>query len=529
LENLRSCDSGSLPDVVAVGLQEVVPLTANALTVKEASPESRAWLEALSAAIGAPDNYSVLVSRQYVGIYVFVAARRELVDSSVIREAQCKAIGCGILGQFGNKGAVCVRLAVYNASVCFVCAHLAAGEEQTSRRNADMLEISKRLVFSNSKRGLISPEPSRAAAAPYQDAVKKGTLSRATSADAVSEADVAGRGGTFPGLGKSLLADITRTTEMRAGQLPFWMDPGMEARGSVIEDHDLIFWFGDLNYRLDLSRERALALLQARRLEDMFVCDQLYQQRMLGNAFVGYKETRPAFWPTYKYDLGSSEYDTSEKQRVPSWTDRVLWRCKRGACRQERYERHELGGSDHRPISASFSLDVPRVLMDKLTLVAEQVSKHLDDIDNTCAPCAHVSRTHLHFAEARYRCAQAQTVTVSNAGKVFAHFQLLPQQDLENGADAGQRLSWRGGAQGGGGVAGGGSSAGKKRQRAAQRGSEWLTAEPSFGLLMPGETRELVLTADIRDPVARTLRYCFCTRMLVLAVCLLPKMCSLYF
>ena len=44
-------------------------------------------------------------------------------------------------------------------------------------------------------------------------------------------------------------------------------------------------------------------VLQAGRLEELYKVDQLYQQRMLGNVFAGYKETRPAFWPTYKYDL----------------------------------------------------------------------------------------------------------------------------------------------------------------------------------------------------------------------------------
>jgi hypothetical protein len=115
------------PDVIVVGLQEVVKLTGKALTVRVDSAESRAWLHALSSAIGAPGAYTVLVSRQYVGIYLFVAARTELVECSVVREAQSKATGCGIMGQFGNKGAVSVRMVVYNASICLVCSHLAAG------------------------------------------------------------------------------------------------------------------------------------------------------------------------------------------------------------------------------------------------------------------------------------------------------------------------------------------------------------------------------------------------------------------
>jgi hypothetical protein len=32
------------------------------------------------------------------------------------------------------------------------------------------------------------------------------------------------------------------------------------------------------------------------------------------------------FPPTYKFDKGTLLYDTSKKQRVPSWTDRIIWR-----------------------------------------------------------------------------------------------------------------------------------------------------------------------------------------------------------
>lgn len=42
--------------------------------------------------------------------------------------------------------------------------------------------------------------------------------------------------------------------------------------------------------------------------------------------FRGFIEGKIDFPPTYKYDLFSDDYDTSEKCRTPAWTDRVLWK-----------------------------------------------------------------------------------------------------------------------------------------------------------------------------------------------------------
>lgn len=66
-----------------------------------------------------------------------------------------------------------------------------------------------------------------------------------------------------------------------------------------------------------------------------------------GRVFFGYQEGDITFLPTYKYDVGTDIYDTSEKQRIPSWTDRILFKGAQVHLLQ--YSRADLYTSDHRP------------------------------------------------------------------------------------------------------------------------------------------------------------------------------------
>ena len=61
-------------------------------------------------------------------------------------------------------------------------------------------------------------------------------------------------------------------------------------------------------------------------MKDDFCFLQLRNEHAAGRTFSGFEEAPIAFAPTYKYDIFSDAYDTSEKCRVPAWTDRVLWR-----------------------------------------------------------------------------------------------------------------------------------------------------------------------------------------------------------
>ena len=73
----------------------------------------------------------------------------------------------------------------------------------------------------------------------------------------------------------------------------------------------VIFWFGDLNYRLsDMDTEVVRKLATSGRYEDLLKNDQLLKQMSLKKCFSGYKEGMITFKPTYKYDPGSDNWDT---------------------------------------------------------------------------------------------------------------------------------------------------------------------------------------------------------------------------
>ncbi|KAJ3098505.1 hypothetical protein HDU97_003961 [Phlyctochytrium planicorne] len=135
--------------------------------------------------------------------------------------------------------------------------------------------------------------------------------------------------------------------------------------GSMILDHENVVIAGDLNYRIELPRSDVIRAVQQNNLKLLVEYDQLTKQRAtnFNFGFRGFSEGEITFAPTFKYDIHSNQYDTSEKQRVPSWCDRILWR---GSFTQHSYERVESTISDHRPVSATFSLPIKQIQPTKL-------------------------------------------------------------------------------------------------------------------------------------------------------------------
>ncbi|KAG2617907.1 hypothetical protein PVAP13_3NG258062 [Panicum virgatum] len=125
-----------------------------------------------------------------------------------------------------------------------------------------------------------------------------------------------------------------------------------------IHDHERIIWLGDLNYRLNLSYERAHELISKQDWNGLFEKDQLKKELGKGCTFDGWVEGAISFPPTYKYEFNSEKYvsDATKSGRTPAWCDRILSYGK--GTRLLSYKRAELLFSDHRPVSAVYMADV---------------------------------------------------------------------------------------------------------------------------------------------------------------------------
>nr|GMC57718.1 type I inositol polyphosphate 5-phosphatase 5 [Ipomoea batatas] len=92
-------------------------------------------------------NYNIIASKQMVGLFLSIWARKDLVPH--IGHLRVCSVGRGIMGCLGNKGCIAISMSVHKTTFCFVCSHLASGEKEGDelRRNADVAEILKSVQF----------------------------------------------------------------------------------------------------------------------------------------------------------------------------------------------------------------------------------------------------------------------------------------------------------------------------------------------------------------------------------------------
>ncbi|XP_012271934.1 72 kDa inositol polyphosphate 5-phosphatase isoform X2 [Orussus abietinus] len=128
---------------------------------------------------------------------------------------------------------------------------------------------------------------------------------------------------------KERISDIKRI--VRNLDLPKDL-PTKHKSKDVTQNFDCVFWFGDLNFRLAQPREEVVRWVTDTRFPQEFpVSLHKDQLRMIlddGAVLRGFEEAPITFPPTYKYDPGTQNFDSSSKQRTPAYTDRILFKGK---------------------------------------------------------------------------------------------------------------------------------------------------------------------------------------------------------
>ncbi|KAM9307086.1 LOW QUALITY PROTEIN: inositol polyphosphate 5-phosphatase K [Pholidichthys leucotaenia] len=307
-------------DMFVIGLQEVNSMINKRL--KDALFSDQ-WSELCMDTLS-PFGYVLVASQRMQGVLLLVFSK--FGHLPFLRGVQTERTRTGLGGYWGNKGGVSARMTIFGHPVCFLNCHLPAHMRNLEQRMEDFESILQQQQF---------------------------------------------EGGAATG----------------------------------VLDHDVLFWFGDLNFRIDdYDIHVVKCAIDSNKLPLLWERDQLNMAKNTESILEGFMEGQLRFPPTYKFDVGTNTYDTSAKKRKPAWTDRILWRLRRtgspvpthsaalqrgltswlgGATKVNQIEyRSHMGFtiSDHKPVSALFSLQFPfRVDM---PLVELQVNKEWSKISD---------------------------------------------------------------------------------------------------------------------------------------------------
>ncbi|CAF9926646.1 MAG: hypothetical protein ALECFALPRED_003495 [Alectoria fallacina] len=354
-------DPGSIPGgdeigLYVLGLQEIVDISSVAEALRPFSDPNpgRKWKQAVAKSL--PNGYQQVAEQQLIGLFLIIYASSEVAPT--ISSVSTTSVGTGLGGYMGNKGAVTARIVLGETTrMVFVNCHLNAGVEKGNleRRNWDASQILQRTKFDPVDNGGGVMEEFGEGIGDEDFAFWFGDLNYRL--ESMPGEDVRrllmlhtrNEYGVQQTSSKKIENELAKpespsfARNQEAAKRPSEDDsPSNHTAVESSSDHRVISSNATLPSQETLDPASDPASLQTT-LSSLLAHDQLNSQMQLRKAFhEGWREGIVDFLPTYKYDVGSvGMFDSSEKQRGPSWCDRILYRTRKDRLEYEQRVRDE--------------------------------------------------------------------------------------------------------------------------------------------------------------------------------------------
>eukprot|EP01060_Flectonema_neradi_P037508 TRINITY_DN7565_c0_g1_i2.p1 TRINITY_DN7565_c0_g1~~TRINITY_DN7565_c0_g1_i2.p1 ORF type:complete len:766 (+),score=145.77 TRINITY_DN7565_c0_g1_i2:75-2372(+) len=345
-----TASSRTQSDLLAIGLQEV-DMSANTMVLGETSPKVEIWEQFVTSQLERlstpntnteagnsetelpPASYVKIRSKSMGGLFIIVFAKESIaahcsnIQSACVKTGQVKQV-VGLR----NKGAVAIRLTCFGKRILFINTHLEAHTEGIQRRNKGFDKIVSELRFEpvnhcvDDPVDLVWPQDSFLQDTPRPPIIASVTENVTEDTSMQTVQSKISTGMSDQDLEAGSLNSLNGGSPLQA-PVPM-LSAATNKENNLLYEYDYLFWAGDLNYRLwNIENSVCRQMIKDKQLSSLRTKDQLSQVTLNQQAFCGFTELPLNFPPTYKYDAGEATYDSSAKQRVPSWTDRILYRC----------------------------------------------------------------------------------------------------------------------------------------------------------------------------------------------------------
>lgn len=276
----NSCD-GQPSDILFFAFQEIDMGFQSVVSGNSELCEN--WKELIHRSlVSAKQQYEFKHHISLGGVFTAVAVRKGIVDKfgdklriDVKGEPQMIRLGFG--GKLANKSAIVYTLEAGNtARIMLIGCHLTAHQEAKDERDKELRDLSS-LINSNND--------------------------GATSNDD---------------------NELNSNENSSSGTFNFMEEKDFN-ESETFKGIDYFILQGDLNYRIDLTKQETLDLIAKKDIKTLLDNDQLNKSREEYPSIKKLKEGEINFLPTYKFERGTQNYDDGPKQRIPSYTDRVLY------------------------------------------------------------------------------------------------------------------------------------------------------------------------------------------------------------